>query len=130
MKIRDLTAFELAGMAGCGTPDSSESAGARLLAGVRDAVVEAAEAGRLGAESAEDAIDVAHGIADAAPDVYTHTRWQEFLDLCAYQEEPEIDGEWPANLTDAAAVALYQIARRLAEALLTELDDEDDEDEA
>lgn len=127
-KIQDLNAYFLSGMADAAGPDSPESAGALFLIHVRDAVVEAVNAGRIGADSAEDISDVAHEIADSAPDVYTHTRWQEFVDLAAHQEEPEL-GEWPDDLTDAAGVALYQIAYRLVVALVEELGDEESADE-
>lgn len=122
--IKGLSAYELASMAGAGTPDSAESAGALFLTGVRDAVVEAAEYGRFGG----DVGDVAHEIADGAPDVYTHARWRQFVDLAAYQEECET-GEWPAFLTDAAGVALYQVAYRLVVALAAELAEEEEEEE-
>jgi hypothetical protein len=63
-----------------------------------------------------DRSDVAHTIAMGAPDAYTTTRWAEFVDLAAYQEELE-DGNWPTNLTDAAELALTQIAERLVYAV-------------
>jgi hypothetical protein len=103
-------------------PDSDDSAGGKFLADVRDAVVEAIEYGTFDPDS--DARDNDNGeisqIADSAPDVYTYNRWQEFGDLGAYQEEPEITGEWPGDLTEAAGLALYQIAERLAYAILRE----------
>lgn len=120
--MRKLSAYELAGMAECGNPDSTESAGAALLASVRDDVAEAIENRRT-------LDDAAHEIADKAPDVYTAKRWAEFVDLAAYQEDPEL-GEWPENLTDAAGIALYQIAERLVSALWADHDEliaEDDE---
>jgi hypothetical protein len=132
-EINEYTANVLAVMAGCAAPDNSETAGAKFLASVRDGAVEAWPRTEAGGGD-EDRSDVAHEIADDAPDMYTHTRWLEFVDLCAYNEEPETDA-WPANLTDAAAVALYQIADRLVHALFDELDldaddaSEDDDDE-
>lgn len=106
--IRDLSPFDLAQEAGCAEPDSRDSAGAEFLIGVRDAVVEILEE--------DPANDDWHGVADDAPSIFTRRRWLEFVDLCAYEEEPEIVS-WPDDLTDAAAVALYQIADRLAYAL-------------
>lgn len=125
MKIEEMNAFHLADRAGSRTPDSADSAGAMLLTWVRDAVVEAVEAGRIGPEATEDLGDVAHEIADDAPSIFTHSRWQQFADLAAYQEEPEL-GEWPEDLSDAARVALYQIAYRLVVALVAELADGDE----
>lgn len=68
-------------------------------------------------------------IADAAPDVYTHTRWQEFADLGAWQEDPTEIGSDGSDMTAAAGVCLYMIAERLAWALLGELAEQDDEDD-
>lgn len=124
MKIKELNVYHLAELAKSGQPDSRDSAGAVFLERVRDEVVEAFEAGRIGPEGSEDVGDVAHEIADDAPSVYTAHRWQQFVDLAAYQEEPELD-EWPKDLTDAAAVALYQIAYRLVVALVNEDEDEE-----
>src|SRR5262245_1287171 len=109
-EIRGLTAFRLADVAECLCPDSPDSPGALFLTSVRDAWIEAIEDGPV-----HD--DQIHEIADNAPDVYTYQRWCEFVDLGAWQEEAEAC-EWPKDLTDAAGVALYQIAERLCWALL------------
>lgn len=124
-EIRELNAFRLSDYAECGPPTRAESAGGMLLCSVRDGFIEAVEGGRF---DAEDIGDVSHEIADGAPDYRTYTRWQEFADLAAWQEEPE-SGEWPSDLTDAAAVALYQIAYRLVGALHSELETPDEDDE-
>jgi hypothetical protein len=126
--IAETTAYQLATMADCFTPDSLESAGAVFLTGVRDAAVEAWPRVRE-AGGTEDRGDVLSEIADDAPDVYDHTRWQEFVDLGAYHEEPE-EGEWPKDLTKAAGVALYQIAYRLADAIFTAMQQADDDNAA
>jgi len=117
-EIKELSAYELATMADCASPDSPSSPGARMLAQTRDTVIEAWESGRY--HGSEDPSDVHHAIADDAPSVYTYTAWQQFVDLGAWQEEPET-GEWPDDLSKAAAVALYQIAERLAVAVHDEL---------
>lgn len=132
-EVKEENAYWLAGMAGCGTPDSQESAGARFLVSVRDSLVEAVEYGRIGPDATEDVSDVAHEIADDAPSVYTHTRWTEFVDLAAYQEEEETGEGWSADPFEMAGDALSQIAYRLVIALADDLapeeseDDEDDE---
>ena len=73
-----------------------------------------------------------HEVADAAPSVYTFTRWQEFTDLAAWQEDTTelgvtleraynlrgARGGGNDDLTGAAGVALYMIAERLARALV------------
>jgi hypothetical protein len=126
VSIKTDTAYALADVADCVAPDTLESAGAEFLVSVRDAAVEAWERVRE-AGGTEHRGDVLHEIADAAPDTYTRQRWLEFVDLGAYIEEPEL-GEWPKDLTDAAGVALYQIAYRLADAVFTELEQESDAD--
>lgn len=108
--------FTLARLAECGDPDSSDSPGARFLEYVQDRVNEAREYGELD----QDRI---HEIADGAPDVYTHKLWAEFVDLEAYNEDPTDLGCDGTNMTQAAAVCLYIIAERLANALIADLED-------
>jgi hypothetical protein len=120
-EIKDASLDWLPSPAGCMSPDSHESAGAQFLTGVRDAVTEAWEAERFDRDSDHCDGDVVSEIADSAPPIYTHTRWQAFVDLGAYREEPEATDEWPADLTEAAGVALYQIAERLAYVLVQQL---------
>lgn len=115
--------FALSGkdLADCMSPDSLESPGMGFLTSVRDATVELIESGNLDPEddSHDNDNGEIHEIADAAPSVYTYTLWAEFADLGAYQEEPEY-GEWPDDLNKVAGVALYQIAERLAHAIIRE----------
>jgi hypothetical protein len=125
--IRAMTAWNLSSLAGCADPDRLDSEGAVFLIHVRDSVLELWEDGdydRTDSQAWDYSGEVA-SIADNAPDVYTYTRWKEFVDLAAWQEEPEVTGEWPNDLTEAAAYALYQIADRLAWALLRLLTGED-----
>ena len=66
---------------------------------------------------------MAHGVADDAPSIYTHQRWQEFVDLAAYLEDPS---EYGIDLTDSeryAGVCLYMIAERLVRALVDEAEE-------
>lgn len=123
--LAELNAYHLADMAGCACPDSHESAGAKMLHHVRDGMIEALDYGTPDEIRDGSAL---HEIADGAPDVYTHTRWAEFVDLAAHQEEPEL-GAWPEDLTDAAGIALYQIADRLAGALLDLYEETSSDDE-
>lgn len=122
-EIKAYTPYTLADMAGCFSPDNPESEGVEFLAGVLQAVVERMESGDI---TPGDTHDNDHEIADSAVPVYTHAKWKTFIDLGAYQEEPEA-GEWPTNLDDAASVAMYQIARRLVGVLAADLDEPDDE---
>jgi hypothetical protein len=126
-EIREYNAFHLAASdrADCMSPDSSDSPGAVLLLRVRDAFVEAYEAGRF---DTEDTNDVATEIANDLPSVYTYEKWKQFVDLGAWQEEAE-SGEWPTVLDDAASVALYQICERLFLALFNELETTDEDED-
>lgn len=121
----DFNAYQLARMAECSSPDSLDSAGAKFLVSVLDMVNEALSDGET-LESAEDSGRL-HEIADGAPDVYTYTRWQEFVDLEAYNEDPVDLGVDPSDLTAAAGVCLYMIAERLARALFEAATDDEAE---
>lgn len=123
--LDELNMSDLRRMAQCTSPDSQDSPGGKLLRGVLRDVRDALESGRL---DTEDASDVAHEIADARVPVYTHEAWLTFIDLGAYQEDPD-GGAWDTSHGDGnreggltggvAKVALYQIGRRLAEALFS-----------
>ena len=118
--LSELTAYNLASMADCGSPDSPESVGAMLLVHVRDAVVEYLEGHDAGQYNEDERDAYAHEIPDGAPSVYTHERWAEFVDLAAYNEDPTEYGA-PDDMNQAAAVCLYIIAERLFWALLAEV---------
>ena len=124
----ELNGFQLARLAECGEPTARESEGARMLGRVRDGVIELLEG--LEVENlrllVEDPDDIGwlendgavYEVADGAPDIYTHTRWLQFVDLAAWQEDTE---ELPAgDLTEVAGIALVRISERLAWALLTD----------
>lgn len=119
--IREMTAYELSRLADCGTPDHSESSGALFLKSIRDEVLEAFGETELDESIDEDRV---HQIADNAPDVYTHKRWQEFVDLQAYDEDVNDYLTGTENLTTIAGLALYVIAERLVTALVQELETE------
>ena len=123
--IRDWTVYRLANEADAGSSDFDvDGAGARFLASVRDDVLDRVEYATADADaddlgSAVESLreDAVSEIADAAPDVYNFTRWSEFVDLAAWQEDISEHGE-SEDLTSAAGVALYMIAERLAVAVL------------
>jgi hypothetical protein len=119
-ELAALNAYQLANMADCGTPDTLESPGARMLMNVRDAVVEA-----LKDETVDDIRegDIAHELADRAPNIYTYQRWQEFVDLAAWQEDPEELGTGDSDMGAQAGVCLYLIASRLVWTLLDMAED-------
>ena len=124
-EIRDWTVYRLANEADAGSSDFDvDGAGARFLTSVRDDVLDRVEyatadtdADDLGSAVESLKEDAIHEIADAAPDVYNFTRWSEFVDLAAWQEDISEYGE-PEDLTGAAGFALYMIAERLAVAVL------------
>lgn len=130
-------AFQLALRADCSSPDSTESAGARFLLSVQDAVNEQWDNNH--ADWREDQPsdstwwnDLVHEIADAAPDVYTYKKWCEFVDLGAWQEDLSDYGPMEDDVDRIGSIALYVIAERLAYALfeeLCELDDDSDGEE-
>lgn len=130
-EITNYPVYVLASLAECETPDW-DSPGSRFLEWVRGEILErmkAAEFGALTRLAFEDSsIDWAFEIADQAPSDYTTERWLQFVDLGAYDEPQPREG-WPDNLTDAAALALSIIARRLVDSLLRDIGDALDEDE-
>lgn len=104
------TAWELARMAGCSDPDTSDSVGAKFLLMVEDTLK----------EYDDPDYDTAWEIADNAPSVYTYEMWQQFIDLGAFEVDisehlPEI-----TSMDQAARVALFIIAERLCIALIEE----------
>lgn len=132
-----LTTWALSSLADCASPDRPDrygwghdvtgetfdpSPGAELLRRVAYGVAEAIEyAGDdFDPERPDDVNDdgTIDQIADGAPSIYTAARWAEFVDLGAYNEDGADLGGFPDDLTDAAGVALYMIAERLAWALL------------
>lgn len=129
--IKDRTVYSLAGDADCASPDSETSPGARLLTHVRDAVTDLIEYDPDAWREAVDTDDVqsldyngaVSEIADGAPSVYTNTRWTEFADLAAWQEDPTELGFEGSDMTQAAGICLYMIAERLAWALIEEAKD-------
>ncbi len=122
---RDLTTYHLANLADCASPDArdaygcipsadaSPSPGAVFLRDVADAY----DGARDDLSEHPYPEDLLHELADGAVPIYTHSRWQTFTDLCAYNEDLTEYGAPPADMTDAAGLALYIIARRLLEAL-------------
>jgi hypothetical protein len=113
--------YELASLAECASPDSLTSPGASFLERVADAADSIREEG-----GDEDNVSEA---ADSAVPVYTHERWQVFVDLAAYNEDVTELGATGDDLTGCAGVALYMIAERLLHALLAEDVDEDADEE-
>lgn len=119
------TVYQLARLADCMDPDSTLSPGGLFLDRIRDAYLEAVADEWYDGDSPRE-------LADSAVPVYTHERWQVFVDLGAYQEDVTELGATGDDLTQCAAVALYMIAERLVYALAQEDEttDEDEDDDA
>jgi hypothetical protein len=128
---RTWTAFRLANESDVQCPDSPESAGARFLDSIRDNVVEAWDYNDQ--DMSEDAVsDMVAEVADNAPDIYTHQMWSEFVDLCAYSEDPSELGFDGSDMDQGARICLYMIAERCARIVadaLVAMKDEDSEDD-
>lgn len=116
----------LAGLAGCMYPDTE--AGRDFLHGLESAAHEILD--YADADTPADRLDdsgAVHEQADSAVPVYTAPRWAVFADLGAYTEELGATG---SDLTGAAGVALYMIARRGIDAILAEILAENTDDDA
>lgn len=139
--FRDLSTWHLANLAGCGSPDRPDgigvsppadlstvdpSPGAKFLRSVADDTAERIAYHFAGDDPRQyDPADLADmlaeelaEVADGAPSVYTHTRWEQFTDLAAWNEDTAEYGVPEDDLTASAGVALYVIAERLALALV------------
>jgi hypothetical protein len=135
LKTDPTKTYVLAQMAGCGFPDSTDSAGAHWLRRVANDVQDFLDENLLD-ESAwsdiqawSDVQDDIHELADACVPIYTGNRWAIFADLAAYEEDLD-DWGTQDSLTDSAGLALYLIARRLIEALVSEAFEDEDEPDA
>lgn len=118
-EIAEMSAYELATIAECYAPNSLDSAGAKFLTNLRDATIESIEGALCDGEEPAAVVEsaAAFELTDGAPDVYTHQRWLEFVDLGAWEEEIEISTDG-AEMTALAGAALTQIAERLVRALV------------
>ena len=94
-----MNAYQLARVAGVASPDSPESPGAKWL-----------ELVAVSAEEVEDE-EYLSEVADQLVPIYTHERWQVFVDLAAYQEDATELGD--GDMTQLAGNALYMVAERL-----------------
>ncbi len=110
-------AYQLAILAGVSSPDDLESQGALFLLSAAEDYTDRFYAGEVD----ENTI---HEVADNAVPIYTHKRWQVFVDLCAYGEDISEFAPFD-NMTRQAGVALYVIAERLVRALADEREEEE-----
>lgn len=140
--VREFNYIHLANdVADIAGPDSETSEGAKFLVRVRDALVEALEwrvehddDGDL-ARAAAYIREESHELSDGAVPIYTYERWLTFVDLAAWNVDISEYGE-TEDMTSAAGVALYEVARTLIDALCeyvgtywSELQDEGEQDD-
>jgi hypothetical protein len=115
--------FVLARDADCGEPSKRDSDGSRFLVRVRNAVHELlseldSDGRNLLRDGSMDDDGALDKIADSSVPIYTHELWSTFVDLSAYNED--VDEYEPTDLTNAAGIALYVIAKRLVGSLVDE----------
>ena len=103
MPTTSLSPYALADLADVASPDRLDSPGASFLLAVAEATCD---------------LQDAHEAADAVVPVYTADVWAAFVDLAAYREDVRDLGDDGSALTRSAALALYAIGARLAQALL------------
>lgn len=125
--VQSWSIYRLATEADCGHPDTGESAGAVFLDRVRDNFCESVSGALADPMDDEwtlseildrmEADGVFNEMADNAPDAYTHRCWLQFVDLCAYEEDPSDYVSDSSGMTRLASACLYIIAERLITAL-------------
>ena len=116
MTIFTHSVITLATLAGCGQPDSPDSPGAEFLIAVMDAVEDAID-------NDEDDEGTLNEIANDAPAVSTHAKWEQFIDLRGYRVDTTDqygDRISARSLTDHANGVLVVIADNLIRALVAE----------
>ena len=131
---RHYNAFRMSNAAGCGRPDSLESAGAGYLLGVRDAIFEHIDG--IGTEWYDDTLDAFIDnslveVVDNIVPIYTSEIWATFVDLAGYLEDMNEIASTDSDMEARAHIALYLIGERLASALIIDWVahcDEHDED--
>ena len=128
----------LARTADCSCPEGAERAGAAFLDSVFSDFLCTAQ-NDLDVSGGDDATDIRrtlerfewHEAADGAVPIYTHRKWQTFVELGAYDEDvSDLIDSRKVTGEDVANAALYIIADRLLRSLSEELADKCDEVEA
>lgn len=125
-EIGEFALYELSTLADCAHPGANDSAGAVFLFNVRAATIDS-----LKSRDCRLSFEEAAFIADRSPDYRPAVRWQEFVDLKAYDVDVTDKVSDGSDLTACAGAALYIIAERLALAIAERVESatETDEDE-
>jgi hypothetical protein len=130
-EIKGLSAYALAQLAECASPDSPASDGAVLLTGARDSFVENV---KFYADDIDESFkygDIITEISTEMPDTYTNTLWKEFIDLCGYSED---FSEWfqdgfPHNdMEEIPRTGLRMILERMMQRFVEQLNDVPDDE--
>lgn len=120
--VTAMSVYEIARMTGCASPDNRESAGAVLLAELRDDMVTAWREGRFDWFRDRDDSDRTHEIAGATFPSYDIDIWQAFADLgIGFENEYTQGGEWSGSLSDIAGDVLGQILDQAAHQVMSEI---------
>lgn len=116
MPIFTHNVIELANLAGCGQPDSTDTDGAEFLIAVMDAVEDAIDNDDANEDTLTD-------IANDAPSGVIATRWRQFTDLAGWRiDTTDLTGDRISarQLSDHANTVLVVIAENLIAALMNE----------
>ena len=133
-----LAPWLIARPAECSRPDGNEKLGADFLTSLFTDFLYIAQ-NDVAVSGGDDAYDIRrslerfewHETADGAIPIFTHQKWQTFVELGAYDEDvSELVTFRKVTGEDVANAALYIIADRLLRALSEELADKCDEAEA
>lgn len=129
--IADWSAYRLANEAECFGPDSLDSEGAQFLERVRNAVLDIDGIGEMSSDDLDTIDDdgTLGQIADDAPSVYTFTKWRQFVDIGAWQEDVSELSEDTSDIDSLASLALNIIADRLARVIVEAIAESAREDE-
>lgn len=111
--LDDVTAmspYEIARKVGCASPESRESAGAVVLAELRDDMVEAWREGRFDWHRRQYDSDVTHEVTDLTFPSSSIDVWRVFADIgIGWESEFTVGGEFTGSLEDIASDVVSQI---------------------
>lgn len=122
--MEEASAYQLAALADCGTPNSKLSPGAEILGEVRDAVIQRWRAGRFDYDTDRNDDDLVVECAEEGIiPVANHEIVALFADLAAWTEESEFTerGKWEGSFIDMFKDAISQITERAARAFIAEV---------
>lgn len=120
--VTAMSAYRIAELAECSSPDHRESPGAVVLADLRDELVQAWREGRYEWDRDRNDNDVTFEIADThVPD--HNDMWDVFTDLGIWQESNEHthDGTWSGTWSHMCMEATGQVLERAALAIVREI---------